>query len=394
MSSFDFLDDDLRALRSAGRHRRLVPRKLRGVRIVDEDGTERINFGGNDYLGLATERESRETSTGSTASALVCGWSPSHQVLSEKIAELESSEAAAVFPSGFAACSGTVATLAREGDLILSDELNHASLIDGCRLSRAKRVVYPHRCCEQVESTLRATQGQYSRVWIVTDGVFSMDGHVAPLPQLCDLADRYDAFLIVDEAHATGVLGESGSGLCEAMGVKPRVPIRIGTLSKAIGSQGGFVVGPATVVDYLINCCRSLIFSTALAPAAVTSALDSLERIATEPERRQRVTGLSRRLRAKLRLDSDPSGGSGLGGGSTSANEIESGIPIVPVPMGDAERAVSASSELAQDGFFVPAIRPPTVPEGGSRLRISISAAHSEEMIDALAERVARLCGR
>lgn len=373
MSPFDFLEDELVDVRRLGRTRTLVPRWTRGVTLVEPDGRELINFGSNDYLGLAAQGKSPSTSTGGTASALVCGWSPHHQSLADRIAALESTESAVVFPSGYAACSGTIAALANKDDLILSDELNHASLIDGCRLSSATRIVYPHRDCLAVGKALEKRRDEFARVWIVTDGVFSMDGHVAPLPTLCDLAERHDAILIVDEAHATGVLGQTGSGLCEEMNVKSRVPIRIGTLSKAVGGQGGFVAGPATVIEYLINRCRSLIFSTSLAPAAVQVAIDALESFAGS-DRRDRVRSLSRRLRHRLSL--------------TEVDPIESGVPIIPVPIGAESDAVAASRRLADAGFFVPAIRPPTVPEGGSRLRISLSAAHEESMIDALSTAV------
>jgi 8-amino-7-oxononanoate synthase len=306
----------------------------------------------------------------------VCGWTQLHQRLAEIIADFESTESAVLFPTGLAACSGTIATLAEEGDLILSDATNHASLIDGCRLSRAARVVYPHRDCQMVQQTLEKKRGDFNRVWIVTDGVFSMDGHLAPLDRLCDIADRYDACLIVDEAHGTGVLGDSGSGVCEAMGVKNRAAIRIGTLSKAVGSQGGFVAGPKVVIDYLVNRCRTLIYSTSLAPAAVSAAIDAFAAIRDQPERRSHVQTLARVLREKLSIDAGP---------------LESSVPIIPVVMGEDHRAVTASARLAELGFFVPAIRPPTVAEGTARLRVSLSAAHDGEMVATLADAIVRL---
>ena len=181
-------------------------------------------------------------SIGATASGLVCGWTDRHEKLAEAIAIFEGTEASVVFPTGYAACMGTVATLGRKADLILSDQLNHASLIDGCRLARAEVSVFPHRDVDAVEHVLRKRSSEFRTTWIVTESVFSMDGHVAPLAELCELADRYGAKLIVDEAHGTGVLGETGRGACQALNVDARVPIRIGTLSKAIGAQGGFVL--------------------------------------------------------------------------------------------------------------------------------------------------------
>lgn len=363
---FDYLDERLTELRSIHRLRQLVPRAVSGVRITDVDQHELINFGANDYLGLAAERVAAPVPSGSTASALVCGWSILHQRLADRLAEFEQMESAVLFPSGFAACSGTIATLAEGGDLILSDALNHASLIDGCRLSRAECVVYPHRDVDAVARTLNERRDQFARVWIVTDGVFSMDGHVAPLPALCDVAEKFDAVLIVDEAHGTGVLGANGRGVCEALNVKQRVPIRIGTLSKAIGGQGGFVVGPRSVTDYLVNRCRSLIYSTAGAPATVQVALDALDAIENQPQRREHVGQLARLVREKCSIPGD---------------EIESAVPIVPVMIGDDASTIAISAELYKQGFFVPAIRPPTVPSGTSRLRISLSAAHDREMV-------------
>ena len=370
--NFDYLQERLNDLGDQHRRRQLVPRLQQGTRIVGPDGRELVNFGGNDYLGLAAEnvtRSSESAATGSQASALVCGWTTEHQRLADAVAQFESTEAAVIFPSGFAACSGTIATLAEAGDLILSDQLNHASLIDGCRLSPAQCHVYPHRDVAAVEKILAQQRGQYKRVWIVTDSVFSMDGHIAPLVELCDLAEKYDAVLIVDEAHGTGVLGDCGSGLCEALGVKSKVPIRIGTFSKAIGSQGGFVAGPNVVIDYLINRCRSLIYSTSLAPAAVRAALAAIEVINNQPDRRELLGCLTSQVRERLSITSEP---------------IERLVPIIPVMVKEDSAVMALSGKLQDAGLFVPAIRPPTVPPGPARLRISLSAAHQQADIDRL----------
>ncbi len=371
MTNFDHLAQRLSQLGEQQRLRSLVPRICEGVYLRDPAGRRLLNFGGNDYLGFVAERRTSQGRSGAGASPLVCGWTDEHQRLAETIAEFESTESAVLFPSGFAACSGTVATLAEEGDLILSDQLNHASLIDGCRLSRAKCIVYPHRDCQFVEETLKRKRGDFQRVWIVTDGVFSMDGHVAPLAELCEIAERDNATLIVDEAHCTGVLGETGSGLCEALDVKDRVAIRIGTLSKAIGSQGGFVAGPKLVIDYLINRCRSLIYSTALAPAAVSAAIDSFSAIRDQPQRRGRVQQLARQLRESLSIE---------------ANQIEATVPIISVVLGSDMQTMLAAERMWDAGFYVAAIRPPTVPEGTARLRISLSAAHDDTMVAMLAD--------
>ncbi|MGB7329420.1 MAG: 8-amino-7-oxononanoate synthase [Rubripirellula sp.] len=374
---FKHFQTQLDALDQTSRRRRLVPRSPAGTTFV-EDGRSFINFGSNDFLGLASRELSgvntRVCASGSGASSLVCGWTADHQKLTDCIAKLESTEAATLFPSGFAACSGVIATLPGPSDLILSDQFNHASLIDGCRLSAADRLVYPHRDVAAVESILQQKRNQYERVWIVTDTIFSMDGTVAPLPELCDLCERFDVILVVDEAHATGVMGESGSGLCEALGVKARVPIRIGTLSKAIGSQGGFVAGPQVVIDYLVNKCRPLIYSTSLAPAAVMSAQAGINAINDEPQRRTRVRQWSSNLRDALSIKTSP---------------IESIVPIVPIIVGCDTDALTAAKSLADAGFYVPAIRPPTVPEGTARLRISLSASHTDAQIGQLIQHLA-----
>jgi 8-amino-7-oxononanoate synthase len=373
---WDDFSETLKELETENRLRRLVPREIVGVELI-EKGRRLVNFGSNDYLGLASLRESEHVAftphpsdpIGATSSSLVCGWTEHHQRLADQIAEFEQTEAAVIFPTGYAACSGTIATLTSSDDLLLSDQLNHASLIDGCRLSKATRIIYPHRDVDFVSDQLARLRQRHKRAWIVTDGVFSMDGHLAPLEELCELAEHFDATLIVDEAHGTGVLGEHGRGACELLNVKDRVAIRIGTLSKAVGSQGGFVAAPRVIINYLVNRCRSLIFSTALSLPAVAAAQHSIDRITSAPWRRHRVQSLASQTRERLSLPAD---------------QHESIIPIVPILIGSDAEAVELSSRLADRGIFVPAIRPPTVPTGASRLRISLSAAHSDEMIDQL----------
>ncbi len=364
--------NELSKLSQSNRLRALQPFQIQGVHLVDEQGNRMINFGSNDYLGLSAELRRfacLPESVGATASGLVCGWTDRHQLLADRLAEFESTESAILFPSGYAACSGTVATLAREGDLLLSDQLNHASLIDGCRLSRSECQVYRHRDVDDVASILGRSRHHYQRAWIVTNTVFSMDGHVAPIDALCDIAERYDASLIVDEAHATGVVGDSGSGVCEAMNLRDRVHVRIGTLSKAMGGQGGFVAGPKPVMEYLVNRCRSLIFSTAMALPAVEAAISALELIRQQPQRRQRLKVHCDSIRQALEIP---------------AEGIEASIPIIPIIIGADGQTVSAAAKLRSMGMFVPAIRPPTVPEQTARLRVSLSAGHENGMIKRL----------
>ncbi|MCH1438370.1 MAG: 8-amino-7-oxononanoate synthase [Rubripirellula sp.] len=393
MTSFDYLTQRQQCLREHKRFRNLVARELDGVHVIDPDGRRLLNFGANDYLGLGMEMRGNQdhygelsignadldlrVAGGSGASALLSGWTISHEQLSKQIAELEETEAAVLFPTGFAACSGAVSTLAEAGDLILSDELNHASLIDGCRLSRAECVVYPHRDWQKVDQVLQQRRREFSRVWIVTNTIFGMDGDIAPLDCLQEVAEQHDACVIADEAHGTGVLGTDGSGVCDALGVKSKIAIRIGTLSKAVGSQGGFVAAPRVIVDHLINHCRSLIYSTSLAPSAVSAALAGIGEIRTRPERRQRVQKLARQVRSELSVN--------------VTSKLEASVPIIPVIVGTDPRVIEVSAQLAKSGFYIPAIRPPTVPEGTARLRISLSAAHEAEMIDELLIAIRRL---
>jgi len=376
---FSGLRKSLQAVEDQSRRRRLRSMTIEGVFLQTPDGQRLLNFGGNDYLGVVADQSCEQIarparpSSGASASSLVCGWTPHHERLARSIASLEATEAAVVFPSGYAACSGTIAAVCREGDWILSDALNHASLIDGCRSSKASREIYPHRNVDHVERLLRQRRHHYQSTWIVTDGVFSMDGDVAPLEDLVRLAETYDAQIIVDEAHGTGVLGDRGGGLCDALGLQDRIAIRIGTLSKAIGHQGGFVAGPQVVIDYLVNFCRPLIFSTALSPVVAAGAADVIESLGSWTERREHLHQLSRHFRGRLDLPIEP---------------IEGTVPIVPVVLGHDADTVAASERLRQSGFFVPAIRPPTVPEGTARLRVSLNASHSIDQLDQLADAI------
>ncbi len=388
---------ELRHRRAAGLYRpRRVVESLPGGRCR-VDGRELIDFSRNDYLGLSHhprvlqaartalestadgDRSARVTQPsqpvlGATASAQVSGRSAAMAALEEAIARFEGCEDALVFPSGFAANVGTITALAGQHDLVLCDRLDHASLIDGCRLSRATLRVYRHDRLERLERELHRAAG-YRRRFIITDSVFSMDGDLAPLPELCELADRFGATLIVDEAHATGVLGEHGRGLIEAYGLEDRGAVRIGTLSKAVGALGGFVAGPEPLVDYVRQFARPYVYSTALPPAVCAAARAALEVIATQPEIRQRLHTRMAEFAAALREN-------GIDVGTVQT-------PIVPVVVRSSEQAMAIAERLLDSGFFVPAIRPPTVPRDTARLRISLSAAHRTEDIRALAQALA-----
>lgn len=330
-------------------------------------GQRLINFSSNDYLGLANDADVIEAGraalqqhgAGAGASRLVTGDSEAHRALEQALAQFEGTEAALLFNSGYAANVGVLAALLGPGDAIFSDELNHASLIDGCRLSRAQVFVYRHRDLEHLEALLRAHPAR--RRLVVTDSVFSMDGDRAPLRALRALCDRHGAALMLDEAHATGVLGAHGRGLTELEGVEP--DLKMATLSKALGCFGAFVACSAAVRELLINRARSLVFSTALPPAVCAMALTALQK-AQQPE-----------LRAALHANIDRVA-TALGQRPDSA--------IFSVVLGAPEAALAASARLREAGLLVKPIRPPTVPEGTSRLRIALSAAHREADVSAL----------
>jgi 8-amino-7-oxononanoate synthase len=372
-----WIDDELAALERQQLRRRLG---LRGgpqaARLVI-DGRELVNFGSNDYLGLAADprlglavaEAIRQEGWGSGASPLVTGHAAAHQRLAEQLAEFEGTEAALVFSSGFAANTGAIAALVGPGDAVYCDRKNHASLLDGCRLSRADVRPYPHGNHGRL-ACLLAQSGRYRRRLITTDGLFSMDGDLAPLAELTRLAERYEAMLLVDEAHATGVFGRHGRGIGEHLGVESRVHVRIGTLSKALGSVGGFVAGSRSLVEWLANRARPYVFSTAGPAAAAAAALAAIEIVRQEPQGRERLLARAERLRGEL--------------AAQGWNTGKSASQIIPLMVGDAERAVRLSARLREGGLFVPAIRPPTVPDGEACLRISLTASNTEEMISAL----------
>lgn len=301
-------DQELAALKEKGLYR-----QLQSVETLKEDGQALVNgrkmlmFASNNYLGLAQDQRVMEASVqatarfgaGSTGSRLTTGHSIIHGNLERKLAQFKQTEAAIVMNTGYMANMAVLTTIVGKGDLILSDERNHASIIDGCRLSRAETVIYSHADLADLEMKLQSNRG-FKKTLIVTDGVFSMDGDIAPLPGIIDLAERYGSLLMVDDAHATGVLGKDGRGTSEHFGLKGKVDIEMGTLSKAIGAEGGFIAGSKSLIDYLLNEARPFIFSTALSPGVVASALAAVDIILTEPERRVRLQNMSRRLYDEL----------------------------------------------------------------------------------------------
>lgn len=372
-----WMDDDLHDRRRRGLYRRRRrPCSAQGPRLL-LGGRELVNFSSNDYLGLAADprlaqaaaRAARRYGCGAGASALVSGWLPPLRRLERELADWQGTEAALVFASGFVANLAVLSSLAGPDDAIFSDALNHASLIDGCRLARAAVHVWRHADAVHLEELLRSHGPAARRRVIVTDSIFSMDGDAAPLPALADLAKQYDAMLVVDEAHATGVLGEDGRGLAADLDLGDRL-IKVGTLSKALGAQGGFVCGSARLVDWLVNVARPYIFSTALAPPVAAAAREAVRVVRAEPWRREHVLRLAGLLREGVeQLGYPPTG---------------SCSPIVPIIVGEPAEAVRLSEQLAEAGFLVPAIRPPAVPPGTARLRASVTAGHSEVDVDQL----------
>ncbi len=334
-------------------------------------------FASNNYLGLATDdrvqaaaaRAADEVGTGAGASRLVTGDTACHRRLETALADAKATEDALVFSSGYAANVGTITAL--DPDLIFSDELNHASIIDGCRLT-GETVVYDHCDPTDLERKLEAAQADRGpdETWlIVTDSVFSMDGDVAPLAALCELAEQYDAWLMVDEAHATGLYGDGG-GIVQRERLADRVDIQMGTLSKALGSQGGYVAGSDSLITYLVNEARSFVYSTGLAPPAAAAACEALQ-IARTTDRADRLWDRVDRLRTGL---------------EELGYEVRGETQILPIIVGDRETALALGGRLREAGIVAPAIRPPTVPEGTSRIRLSPMATHSEKAIDACLE--------
>jgi len=340
------------------------------------DGRPVLLLCSNNYLGLADHPRVREAAAeaamrygaGAGASRLVSGTMRIHRRLEERLAEFKGSETALLFGSGYLANVGIVQALARSGEVVFSDALNHASIVDGCRLAGAETFVYAHRDVEHLAWGLEQAGGRGSL--IVTDGVFSMDGDLAPLPEIVELAQRHDARVMVDEAHGTGAVGPDGRGAVAAAGLEDEVDLIVGTLGKALGSYGAYVCCDRRMAKYLVNTARTLIFSTAIGPPAVAAAMAALQLLREQPHRVEKLQRNGAVLREAL-------AGEGL---PVVASETQ----ILPLMIGDAEEAVSVSERALERGVFAQAIRPPTVPVGGSRLRLTVMASHTKaELRDA-----------
>jgi glycine C-acetyltransferase len=359
--------DDLKA-----KHLYFRLRVLEGAQkpVATFDGKEVINLSSNNYLGLTTHRAlcraaveaTRKYGVGSGAVRTIAGTMKMHMELEEQIARFKNTEACVVFQSGFAANAGTVAAILGKDDLIISDELNHASIIDGCRLSKATIKVFKHKDLDDCERICRETQDWPGKKLLITDGVFSMDGDIAPLPRLCDLAEKYNCIMMVDDAHASGVLGKGGRGTIDHFGCHGRVDIQVGTLSKAVGSLGGYVCGSRDLVEYLYHRARPFLFSTSH-PPSVTATCQAAFALLDSPEGEKLIRKLWANTKFfKRRLKQL--------GFNTGASET----PITPIFVGDAARAFEFSRRLFDAGVYAPAVGYPKVPEGKARLRAMYSS--------------------
>jgi len=379
-SPYAWLQHSLAAIHRADWYRRVQAIEgLPGPTVVLE-GRTLVNFASNDYLGLAGDPRLIQAAseaavrygTGSTGSRLLSGHRPLHRELEVAIAQLKQTEDALVFSSGYAANLGAIAALVGPRDLILADQYNHSSLKNGARLSGATVLDYPHNDLAALETLLHERRSQYRRCLIATDSAFSMDGDLAPLPALLDLADRFGCMTLADEAHATGVLGASGAGGVEHWGCTGRDLVQVGTLSKALGSLGGYVAGSAALIDFLRNRAPTWIYSTGLSPADTGAALAAIQMVRQEPERRQRLWSNVAQLRALLAAQFDL---------------LPSSTPILCVRLPTPRAALAIAAQFQQAGIFVPAIRPPTVPT--SRLRFTIMATHTAAHLEQVALAIA-----
>jgi len=364
-------------------------RKLRSFSTGNEsevvmNGKKFLLFSSNNYLGLATDSRLKKKATegiskygtGAGGSRLTTGNFDIHEQLESEIADFKKTEAAIVFSSGYLANVGVISSVVKTGDTIFSDAWNHASIIDGCRLSKAKTIVYEHADMADLERKLRQSYGDGKKL-IVTDGVFSMDGDIAPLPKIVELAKEYKAYIMIDDAHATGVLGNDGCGTADYFGLKEEIDFTVGTLSKAIGAEGGFVSTSSIAKNYLLNNARSFIFQTALSPSAIEAAREGISIIQNEPERRKQLLKNAQYLRLKL---------------EESGFVIKEGeTPIISLIIGGSHEAMQFSAKLMDEGVFIPAIRPPTVPKGSSRLRITVMATHTIEQLDMVISKIKKI---
>src|SRR5580765_2209834 len=370
-----YLTDQLNELKSKGTHFKLRVLDDEQAPVCTFDGKKVINLASNNYLGLTTHPKLREAAleatrkfgVGSGAVRTIAGTMKIHMELEEKIARFKNVEACVVFQSGFAANAGTVSAVLGKDDFIISDALNHASIIDGARLSKAKILVFRHKDIAHAEEQLASVKNEPGKKLLITDAVFSMDGDIGPLPALCDLAEKYGAIMMVDDAHASGVLGRNGRGTVDHFNLNGRVDIQVGTLSKAIGALGGYVCGSRKLIDFLYHRARPFLFSTSHPPAVAASCVEAFQVLQEEPEWIERLWENTRFFKAGLvRL---------------GFNTGQSETPITPIIVGKGDLAMRFSDDLFADGVFAQGIGFPTVPEARSRVRTIVTATHTQEQL-------------
>lgn len=370
-----FLNKELHNLKKIDLFRELkLVESSQGPRVTI-NGKEIILLCGNNYLGLANHpaikkaaiKAIREYGCGSGASRLISGTMTLHHELEKKIAQFKETDSALIFNSGYHANMGVLPSLMKNKDVIFCDELNHASIIDGCRLSKAETVFYPHKDMNLLEELLKKP-GKYKKKIIVTDGIFSMDGDLAPLPDIVSLAEKYSAFSMVDDAHATGVFGKKGKGSVEHFNLSKKIDIQMGTLGKALGSFGAFIAGSKELTDYLINRSRPFIYTTALPPAVLAASIAAIDMIQSKPVFRKKLWKNVNYFKEGLK--------------KRGFNKVNSDSQIIPIIIGDTKKTVAAGKYLFGKGVFVVGIRPPTVPRRKERLRITIMASHNRKDLD------------
>ena len=380
-----YLTEQLNDLKAKGTHFKLRVLDDEQAAVCTFDGKKVINLASNNYLGLTTHPKLREAAleatrkygVGSGAVRTIAGTMKIHMELEEKIARFKNVEACVVFQSGFAANAGTLSAVLGKDDFIISDALNHASIIDGARLSKAKILVFRHKDVAHAEEQLASIKDEPGKKLLITDGVFSMDGDIGPLPGLCELAEKYGAIMMVDDAHASGVLGRNGRGTIDHFNVHGRVDIQVGTLSKAVGVLGGYVCGTRDLIDFLYHRARPFLFSTSHPPAVAAACLAAFDILEQEPERMERLWSNTRYFQKGLHAN----------GLSTGTSET----PITPIMVGEAATAYAFSRALFEEGLYATGIGYPTVAQGKARIRTIVTSEHGPEILDRAIEIITRV---
>jgi len=376
----NFLKEKIEDLKKQGVYRKLPVLEGPNEAEIILNGKKVINLSSNNYLGFANHPRLKKAAieavekygAGAGAVRTIVGNMSIHEELEKLLAEFKREEAVFVYQSGFNCNAGTIQAITEEGDLIISDELNHASIIDGSRLSKADRKIFKHSDMDDLERVLKENRAKYRNVLIITDGVFSMDGDIAKLPEIVELAEKYEAMTYVDDAHGSGVLGESGRGTVDHFKLHGRVDFSIGTLSKAIGVVGGYVAGSRTMYEWLNHRARPVLFSTSLPPAAVGAIMEAVRMLMESTEYTDRLWDNARYFKQKL--------------GTLGFNTGHSETPITPVIIGDEAKTMEFSRKLLENGVFVSGIVFPTVPRGTGRVRCMVTAAHTKEQLDRAVE--------